>query len=79
MRLSLRFVIPLALALAAIGYGIVPLVDDLTLRWAVRDLDMRAGLIASAAQEPFSDLLDAESGVTIKPRLRTYFEGFMFI
>jgi trehalose-6-phosphate synthase len=77
MRLSLRFVIPLALALAAIGYGIVPLVDDLTLRWFVRDLDMRAGLIASAAQEPFGELIDAESGVTVKPRLRTYFDRLL--
>jgi trehalose 6-phosphate synthase len=77
MRLSLRFVIPLALALGAIGYGVVPLVDDLTLRWFVRDLDMRAGLIASAAQEPFGELIDAESGVTVKPRLRTYFDRLL--
>ena len=30
MRLSLRFLIPLALALGAIAYGVVPLVDELT-------------------------------------------------
>mgnify|MGYP003413410641 FL=1 len=42
MRLSLRFIIPLMLALAAIAYSVVPLVDQLTLRWFVRDLDIRA-------------------------------------
>jgi len=57
MRLSLRFVIPLALALGAIAYGVAPLVDDLTLKWFVRDLDIRAKLIASAAQEPLAELL----------------------
>ena len=45
MRLSLRFVIPLAIALGAIAYGVVPLVDELTLKWFVRDLDIRRNLV----------------------------------
>jgi trehalose 6-phosphate synthase len=57
MRLSLRFVIPLLLALAAFAYAVVPLVDKLTLRWFVRDLDIRASLIANTVQEPVQDLL----------------------
>ena len=57
MRLSLRFLIPLALALGAIAYGVVPLVDELTLKWFVRDLDIRKNLIASAVQEPLVELL----------------------
>ena len=57
MRLSLRFVIPLALTIGAIAYGVVPLVDKLTLAWSVRDLDMRSKLVASAAQEPLVELL----------------------
>ncbi len=57
MRLSLRFVVPLALALGAIAYGVAPLVDELTLKWFVRDLDIRSRLIASAAQEPLAELL----------------------
>jgi len=40
LRLSLRFIIPLTLALAAIAYAVVPLVDRLTLRWFARDMDM---------------------------------------
>jgi trehalose 6-phosphate synthase len=57
MRLSLRFIIPLALALGAIAYGVVPLVDDLTLKWFMRDLDIRAKLIAGAAREPLVEML----------------------
>jgi hypothetical protein len=30
MRLSLRFIIPLLLAVGAIAYAVVPLVDELT-------------------------------------------------
>ncbi|MCK7502397.1 MAG: hypothetical protein MZW92_80435 [Comamonadaceae bacterium] len=41
MRLSLRFIIPLFLALAGVAYALVPLVDQLTLKWFVRDLDIR--------------------------------------
>ena len=51
MRLSLRFVGPLFLALAGIAYAVVPLVDRLTLKWFVRDLDMRSTLIANTVSD----------------------------
>jgi trehalose 6-phosphate synthase len=57
MPLSLRFVVPLALALAAIAYGVVPLVDRLTFQWFVRDLDTRGAAIAKTAQEPLAELI----------------------
>ena len=60
MRLSLRFVLPLMLVLAAFAYAVVPLVDQLTLRWSVRDLDMRSALIANTLQEPLQELLAAK-------------------
>ncbi|MBI5922436.1 MAG: trehalose-6-phosphate synthase [Betaproteobacteria bacterium] len=59
MRLSLRFVLPLMLVLAGIAYAIAPLVDQLTLRWFVRDLDMRSALIANTIQEPLQEQLAA--------------------
>src|SRR6058998_398127 len=59
MRLSLRFIIPLFLALGALAYAVVPLVDKLTLQWFERDLDLRASLIASTVQEPLRDLIRA--------------------
>ncbi|MGH7607228.1 MAG: alpha,alpha-trehalose-phosphate synthase (UDP-forming) [Gemmatimonadales bacterium] len=57
MRLSLRFVVPLLLVLAGFAYAVVPLVDKLTLRWFVRDLDIRANLIANTLQEPLQELV----------------------
>ena len=61
MRLSLRFVLPLLLVLAAFAYATVPLVDEFTLRWFVRDLDMRSALIANTVQEPLQEQLAAGS------------------
>ncbi|MGH9317228.1 MAG: trehalose-6-phosphate synthase, partial [Thermoanaerobaculia bacterium] len=57
MRLSLRFILPLALVLGLIAYAVVPLVDGLTLRWFVRDLDIRAALVANTMQEPLQEYL----------------------
>lgn len=59
MKLSLRFVVPLALALAALAYAVTPLVDSLTLKWFMRDLDLRASLIANTVDGPLRDLLAA--------------------
>jgi len=58
MRLSLRFIIPLALTLGVIAFTMVPLVDALTLRWFVRDIDIRSRLIANTMQESLVMMLD---------------------
>jgi len=65
MRLSLRFVLPLILVLAGIAYAVAPLVDQLTLRWFVRDLDSRSSLIANTIQEPLQEQLAADKKVKI--------------
>jgi trehalose 6-phosphate synthase len=57
MRLSLRFLVPLVVALGAIAYAVVPLVDQLTLKWFLRDLDTRAAVIAKATQDQLVDLV----------------------
>ena len=72
MPLSLRFVVPLALALAAIAYAVVPLVDRLTFQWLVRDLDMRGALIVQTAQDPLVELM--RSGQGARERVLRYFE-----
>jgi trehalose 6-phosphate synthase len=59
VSLSLRFVLPLLLVLGAMTYGLAPLVDQLTLRWFVRDLEIRASLIANTIQEPLVEQLAA--------------------
>jgi trehalose 6-phosphate synthase len=61
VRLSFRFIIPLAIVLAAIAYAVVPLVDRLTLRWFVHDMDMRSNLIASAIHDSIQDSLSSGS------------------
>jgi len=57
MRLSLRFVLPLLLVLGVVAYGVTHLVDRLTLRWFVRDLDMRSAVIANTVAESLPDLV----------------------
>ncbi len=70
MRLSLRFILPLAIVLAGLAYAVIPLVDTLTVKWFVRDLDIRSKLIASTIEEPLITLLTTES----KPKLVSYLQ-----
>src|SRR3954469_7619656 len=75
MPISLRFVVPLALALAAIAYAVVPLVDRLTFQWSVRDLDMRGALIAKTSQEPLAELTRERRGA--RERVLRYFDRIL--
>ncbi len=61
MRLYLRFILPLAVVLALLAYAVIPLVDRLTLKWFVRDLDSRSKLIANTMEPAIAELLTAES------------------
>ena len=61
MRLSLRFLLPLALALAGVAYAVIPLVDTLTLKWFVRDIEIRVQLIAGTMGGPLSELIASKS------------------
>jgi len=61
MRLSLRFILPLLIVLAAIAYGVLPLVDKLMLRWFERDLEIRSTLVTNSIQEPLAELVRAGS------------------
>ena len=72
MRHSLRFLVPLGLALAAIAYAVVPVVDRLTFQWFVRDLDIRSALVVQTAQEPLVELL--RSGRGARERVLRYFD-----
>ncbi|TCS39200.1 trehalose 6-phosphate synthase [Paucimonas lemoignei] len=61
LRLSFRFILPVALVWALLAYAVVPSVDNLTLRWFVRDLDARSQMLASALQEPVQEYLGQKS------------------
>ncbi len=58
LRLSFRFIIPLLVALAAFAWALTPIVDGQIMRWFVRDLDIRANLVANTVQEPLRLLAD---------------------
>lgn len=70
MRLSLRFIVPLLLALTALAYAVMPLADALTVRWFVRDLDLRATLIAHSVDDPIQSLVAMGDA----PRIVQFFE-----
>src|SRR3954470_4458213 len=59
MRLSLRFVVPLLVAIGIFAYAALPLVDKLMLRWFSRDLEVRANLIANTVEEPLESLIQS--------------------
>src|SRR3982751_5902720 len=59
VKLSLRFIVPLILVLAVLASAAMPLVDRLTFRWFVKDLDLRANLIANTVEEPVRQLIAA--------------------
>ncbi len=69
MRLSLRFILPLAAVLIVIAYTTVPLMDKLIERWFVRDLDMRSQLITNSIKEPLLERLAGGS----TSRIGSYF------
>ena len=61
MRLSFRFLVPLALALFAVAYAVTPVVDGLMRQWHTRDLDIRATLVASSLQDALYESLGAST------------------
>ena len=70
MRLSLRFILPLMLVLTGIAYAVTPLADQLTLRWFIRDLDIRSNLIANAVQDRVVEQIEAGD----ETRVSAYFK-----
>ena len=55
LRLQFRFLIPLFLVIAITAYLTVPLVDKLSLRWTVRDLNSRSQLITNTISDNVFD------------------------
>lgn len=63
--------LPLAIALTVLAYAIVPLVDSLTLRWFVRDLDTRSNLLASTLRDPLLEAMSASDTARIASLFNT--------
>lgn len=60
-RLSLKFILPVALVWALLAYAVVPWVEKQTLQWFVRDLDTRSQMLAAALQEPLQEYVPQKS------------------
>src|SRR5689334_7536641 len=74
MSLSLRFLLPLVLVLTSLAYAVIPLVDTLTLKWFVRDIETRVQVIAGTMEGPLTELITSESKVESKAKLMAYFQ-----
>lgn len=61
LRLQLRFLFPLAVALVGAAYIALPLLDQVTLRWFSRDLNSRGALMVNA-------MSDAVAQAMLEPR-----------
>jgi trehalose 6-phosphate synthase len=61
----MRFIVPLALVLALFGYFAIPWMENLTVRWFVRDLDTRSQLVSSTLQQPLLNYLEDNDAVRI--------------
>lgn len=68
MKLSLRFIFPLIFVLSLVAYLLVPVVDNLTLQWFKRDLDLRAELIGRSVNAAMLNL-DAARASSVIPGL----------
>jgi len=69
-QLQLRFLVPLVIALVVAAIVVLPLMDQLTLRWFSRDLSTRGALVANTLSDSVDDAL--ASGSTA--RLAALFE-----
>ncbi len=70
LRLQLRFLLPLLVALVAAAYLAVPLMDRLTLRWFARDMNSRGLLVANALSDSVAEAIAAGE----PPRLQRLLE-----
>ena len=61
LRLSMRFIFPLAAVIGLFAYAVVPLVDDLTLHWFVKDLDIRSQSLANTMHDPLAEYVSKDA------------------
>ncbi|MEO8536450.1 MAG: trehalose-6-phosphate synthase [Betaproteobacteria bacterium] len=66
LRLALRFIAPLTIALALLALALVPLVEGLMLRWWVSDLEIRSHFVARSMQEQLTPMIEAGDGAGIR-------------
>lgn len=73
MSLSLRFILPLFVALAMITYASLLLVDRLTESWFIRDVETRASLILNTLADPMESALAGKDPVKARQKIHDTF------
>lgn len=77
-QLSLRFILPLALVIGISALVLLPLVDELTQRWFLRDLDTRAQMVLASVRNPAIEFLSLEDTEAMQDLLeRAAFDGHL--
>jgi alpha,alpha-trehalose-phosphate synthase [UDP-forming] len=71
LRLSLRFALPLVFILALSAWLAVPIMDRITQRWFVRDLDIRSELLANTLESPLQEYVPQK----MKKKIGQLFDG----
>jgi len=66
LQLQLRFLVPLLVALVVAALVVLPLMDQLTLRWFSRDLNARGVLVAGTLSDAVDDALSSGSSVRLQ-------------
>lgn len=72
MKMALRFIVPLGVFFLIVAYGLTPLVNSMLNRWFTRDLDVRARLISTTAQESIEQMLSLSSQQEARQRISRY-------
>lgn len=70
MRYKFRFLLPLFAVLLCAAYLALPLIDRMTLRWFIRDVNLRDALIANSMADSIDDALSVHD----LDRIRASFE-----
>jgi trehalose-6-phosphate synthase len=58
LNLQLRFLIPLVITLSAAAYIALPVMDQLTLRWSARDLNIRGAVLTNTLSDAIAEALN---------------------
>ena len=66
LQLQLRFLIPLLVALVIAALVVLPLMDQLTLRWFSRDLNARGALVAGTLSDAIDDAIASRSSARVQ-------------
>ena len=66
LQLQLRFLIPLLVALVVAALVVLPVMDQLTLRWFSRDLNARGSLVAGTLSDSIDDAVTSRSSTRLQ-------------